>query len=120
MAREVQPGELMTEVSQGGAIRRLFGSNEFKLALTIVFVVVLTAIVDQNHTYWRDPQQSAEQIFRNAVLLGIVALGSALVIISGGIDLSVGSMIAFSGSVCAMIMLMMDPEGIEKSEFQPQ
>ena len=37
------------------------------------------------------------------------ALGAAIVIISGGIDLSSGSVIAFSGSVCASIMLALAP-----------
>ena len=32
---------------------------------------------------------------RNTVLLGIIALGAAVVIIAGGIDLSSGSMVAF-------------------------
>ena len=46
-------------------------------------------------------------------MLGIFALGSAVVIISGGIDLSTGSMIAFSASICAIIMLLIDPEGVQ-------
>ena len=42
-------------------------------------------------------------------LLGVFALGAAIVIISGGIDLSSGSVIAFSGSICASIMLVLAP-----------
>ncbi len=37
-------------------------------------------------------------------MLGIFAIGAAIVIISGGIDLSSGSMIAFGGSICCMII----------------
>ncbi len=42
-------------------------------------------------------------------MLGVFALGAAIVIISGGIDLSSGSVIALSGSVCASIMLALAP-----------
>ena len=55
---------------------------------------------------YRDkPLQNAQEILRQTSLLGVFALGAAIVIISGGIDLSSGSVIAFSGSVCASIML---------------
>lgn len=109
----------MSELERPRVVGRLWASNELKLAATIVFVVVLTALVDQNHSYWYDAWGSAEQILRNAVLLGIFALGSAVVIISGGIDLSTGSMIAFSGSICAMLMLYLDPQGMQKGNIAP-
>ncbi|HZU38164.1 MAG TPA: ABC transporter permease, partial [Gemmataceae bacterium] len=49
------------------------------------------------------------EIIRQTSLLGIFAIGSAIVIIAGGIDLSSGSVIAFSGSVFAALLLLMDP-----------
>lgn len=50
-------------------------------------------------------------ILRNNAAIGIVALGMTLVIISGGIDLSVGSMLVAIG---AMLMMLIDtgPKGI--------
>ena len=50
-------------------------------------------------------------ILRNNAAIGIVALGMTLVIISGGIDLSVGSMLVAVG---AMLMMLIDtgPKGI--------
>lgn len=49
--------------------------------------------------------------FRSLVLIlnqsavhGIVAVGMTFVILAGGIDLSVGSMLAFSGVVCALLV----------------
>jgi ribose/xylose/arabinose/galactoside ABC-type transport system permease subunit len=107
----------MTELGRPGALGRLWAANEAKLAITIVLVIVLTALVDRNHTYWNDPADSAEQVLRNAAMLGIYALGSAVVIISGGIDLSTGSMIAFSGSACAMIMTAIDPQGMQDGDL---
>lgn len=45
----------------------------------------------------------------NASLLGIFSLGAAIVIIVGGIDLSAGSMIAFSATIFACVCLAMAP-----------
>src|SRR5260370_17967076 len=42
-------------------------------------------------------------------MLGIFALGAAIVIRSGGIDVACGSGIAFSGSFCASLMLLLVP-----------
>src|SRR5947209_8554107 len=83
---------------------------EWGLVLAIATVVVLTALVDDRHNYWSNPGDSAVNILRQTAMLGIFALGAAVVIISGGIDLSAGSVIAFSGTVCAAIMLLLAPE----------
>src|SRR5881398_2336396 len=84
--------------------------NELALAAAIVVVVVVTATVDSNHSYLTQPGTSFRDIARNVSLLGIFALGAAVVIIAGGIDLSAGSMIAFSGTVCATTMMLLAPE----------
>src|SRR5436853_5171859 len=83
--------------------------NELALAAAIVVVVVVTATVDSNHSYLTQPGTSFQDIARNVALLGIFALGAAVVIIAGGIDLSAGSVIAFSGTVCAGILLTLAP-----------
>ena len=38
-------------------------------------------------------------------MLGIFAIGAGIVIIAGGIDLSSGSMIAFGGSICCVVVI---------------
>src|SRR5262245_20331913 len=80
--------------------------NELALVLSIVLVFVLTGLIDRNHTYFTNFQASFVIILRNTVLLGIIALGAAVVIISGGIDLSAGSMVAFSATTCALVMVL--------------
>ncbi len=84
-------------------------STELALLVAIVVVVIGTTIVDRNHSYYNSPGTSARDITRNLALLGIFALGAAVVIIAGGIDLSSGSVIAFSGTVCAGILLLLAP-----------
>src|SRR5205823_12464877 len=84
--------------------------NELALVVAILIVVAITAAVDSNHSYLTQPLTSFRDIARNVALLGIFALGAAVVIIGGGIDLSAGSVIAFSGTVCASTMMLLAPE----------
>jgi len=87
----------------------LLRPGEWALVLAIVLAIGLTALVDANHSYWDRPLESVRDIARNTALLGIFALGATVVIIAGGIDLSAGSMIALSGTVCATTMLALAP-----------
>ena len=90
--------------------------NELGLLAAIVVVWALTATFDSRHTYLRRPRPVAEEILRQTSMLGIFALGSAIVIIAGGIDLSSGSMIAFGGTTCALLMLLLAPEAMSKNK----
>jgi hypothetical protein len=95
----------------------LLRKGEWALVLAILVAVVATALIDANHSYWFRPFESLRDIARNAALLGIFALGATVVIIAGGIDLSAGSMIALSGTVCASTMLALAPA--EMMGFKP-
>jgi len=83
--------------------------TEWTLLAAILAVVALTILLDPKHVYLRIPQRSVREILRNTSLLGIFAIGSAIVIIAGGIDLSSGSVIAFSGTTFATLLLFMAP-----------
>jgi ribose/xylose/arabinose/galactoside ABC-type transport system permease subunit len=65
--------------------------SELGLLLAIIVVLMLTSIIDSQHTYWNNPVPSAVDILRQSSMLGIFAIGAAIVIIAGGIDLSSGS-----------------------------
>jgi ribose/xylose/arabinose/galactoside ABC-type transport system permease subunit len=95
---------------------RMLGHPEWGLAAAIVVVVILTALVDRQHIYWKDPRASAVDVLRQTAMLGIFSLGAAIVIISGGIDLSCGSMIAFSGTICATLMVLLAPEAMKNAQ----
>src|ERR1700757_2260436 len=84
--------------------------TEWGLLLAIVVVTGLATVLDTQHTYWVNPWPSAVDILRQTALLGIFTLGAAIVIIAGGIDLSSGSVIAFSGTICASLLVLMAPE----------
>ena len=96
-------------------LRLLFGRAEWGLLAAIVVVLLLTTLLDAQHNYWLKPRASAVNILRETAFLGIFALGAAIVIISGGIDLSSGSVIAFSGSICAMLMALLAPDALKNS-----
>ncbi|MER3501138.1 MAG: hypothetical protein IMHGJWDQ_002199 [Candidatus Fervidibacter sp.] len=79
--------------------RRVF--QEATLILAIVALVLLSA--------WRDPKflnaYNLQVIAREAALFGIMGIGETLVILTGGIDLSPGSLVALSGVVVAYLMV---------------
>ena len=81
--------------------------NELGLFIAILAVILVTLLFNQD--YVKEPTRNAKDILHQTALLGIFSLGAAIVIISGGIDLSSGSAIVFSGSVCALVMLTMAP-----------
>ena len=66
----------------------------------VVVVLVFFAIPPHSAVTLRD----AQVISTHAVIVGVCALGMTLVIMSGGIDLSVGSAIALVGVVVARVM----------------
>lgn len=83
--------------------------NELGLLVAIIAVVALTTWVSDS--YRKRPVQNAQEILRQTAMLGIFALGAATVIIAGGIDLSSGSVIAFSATACSSIILLLAPIG---------
>ena len=94
-------------------LRRLWSSVEFKLIVAWLLVVLATMALDTSYAYWNNSADSAQLILRRTVLLGFFAIGSAIIIISGGIDLSSGSVIAMSATVFGSLMMILDPVGFK-------
>ncbi len=94
----------------------LVGQNELGLVIATVAVLLGTTIFDSQRSYLIDPGGCLQEVLRQAGMLGIFALGAAVVIIAGGIDLSAGSVIAFSGTVCASTMVVLAPLAMRKAE----
>src|SRR6185503_4932814 len=104
------PAQLMSDSPARLGGRSLIPLNELALVLAIVVVFVATGLIDRTHTYFTSFESSFIIVLRNTVLLGIIALGAAVVIIAGGIDLSAGSMVAFSATTCALILVLFAEE----------
>jgi ribose/xylose/arabinose/galactoside ABC-type transport system permease subunit len=79
--------------------------NEWALIASIILVIAGTAALDRSHAYVRFPARVLQDNCRRLAPLGMLAIGSTVVIIAGGIDLSVGSMAAFSGTICGTLIL---------------
>lgn len=95
------------------ASKNIFRSQEVNLLIAIFLAIVAITFLDSNHNYWHKAGENTVQIIRQATLLGMFSLGAAIVIIAGGIDLSSGSVIAFSGTICAAVMLLIAPEAMQ-------
>ena len=93
-------------------------TNELALLVAIGCVVLFTLAVDSNRAYFNRPGESVQEISRQVAMLGIFALGAAVVIIAGGIDLSLGSTIATCGVSCAAIVLALTPQAYSPTMSQ--
>lgn len=71
--------------------------------ITIGGVVLLVAIVGAFHSSFLDPANLV-RVLNSTVILALLGAGSAIVIITRNIDVSVGSTLALSGIVGAMLM----------------
>ncbi len=89
------------------------GNPLFSTGMALAVMVILQTIAlgmdfSSFGEWWNAFCVNWINVLRNNATVGIVALGMTLVIISGGIDLAVGSMLAMSG---AFIMLFLDEGG---------
>ena len=83
--------------------RRLLGPAHVPLATTIALFVAMGAFGSFSYTGFFSAQVFLNLLIDNAFLC-IVAVGMTFVILSGGIDLSVGSVVALTTMVCAALV----------------
>jgi ribose transport system permease protein len=81
-------------------LKRIKGMREFSiLAIGIIFIILLSIV---------EPKfisgTNISNLIRQTAITGVIAIGMTFVIISGGIDLSVGSILAFTGVAVAVFM----------------
>lgn len=72
------------------------------LIILLILIIVSSVISDAFFT-----SRNITNLLRQVSGIGIVSLGMLLVILTGGIDLSVGSIVAFAGVVSAYFLLSM-------------
>ncbi len=98
------PTESTARLAPSGAafLRRIAGSREFSVVLVIAFICMLMPFTDARDTFFT--QRNTQNILRNVALVSVFAIGETLVILTGGIDLSLGSLIAFTGMVLALVV----------------
>lgn len=85
-------------------IGRLFKNNirQYGMVIALAFIMGLFQITTEGIMF--KPMNVTNLVLQNSYVL-ILAIGMLLIIITGGIDLSVGSVAAFVGAVCAVLMV---------------
>lgn len=91
------------------ASQSFWGRYRNECGLIIAIAVVLAITIKFDDSYRINTLQTITENLRQVALLGTFSLGVAIVIIAGGIDLSAGTMIAFTASVCALTTQALAP-----------
>jgi ribose transport system permease protein len=96
----------VTKTQAGIEGQRHFGLNirtgalvNYLLWIVLLLTVLIFALTTPHFFGWRN----AENVITQVSITGILAIGMTYVIISGGIDLSVGSVLGLSGVVAALL-----------------
>jgi len=85
--------------------RRTLGISiaKFRELGLLTFIIVLSLIVQLNNTSFLT-LENINDLMTNTAILSILSVGMMLVIITRGIDLSIGATLALSGMVSAMVV----------------
>lgn len=75
---------------------------EWGLAIGIVAVLLVVYALDRDHSFFQ--AYGLRTLLHRVALFGVLAVGAALVIIAGGIDLSTGAVVALSSVVSAKLL----------------
>ena len=84
-------------------LRRMTKSASFGIVMILLVMSAFLAFTSEQFF----TQDNLLSVFRQFSFIGIMAIGQCLVIITGGIDLSVGSIFAFAGVTSAFAMTKM-------------
>ncbi|MBU2668026.1 ABC transporter permease [Actinoplanes bogorensis] len=88
--------------------RRLLLGSATDITAILLVIVALFAILDFEAFF---TSANLINILINASLLIVMAVGATFVLITGGVDLSVGSVLVFSGVIAGKVMIAMGPQG---------
>lgn len=97
-----------TSTPAPGPARRLLGIQSFQIMLVLVVIyLIFTALAPQTFPGW----VNMRQVVQNVSILAILGIGMTYVIITSGIDLSIGSVLVFSGVIAAKAMTALGGDG---------
>ncbi|MEV8437769.1 multiple monosaccharide ABC transporter permease [Actinosynnema sp. NPDC051121] len=94
------------EAQQAGQPQRRFTINLRQSGIYIAFALIVVLFTVLTDGALLTPQNISNIIVQNSYVL-ILAIGMILVIIGGHIDLSVGSVVALTGAICAVLTVQM-------------
>ncbi len=87
-----------------GVWHRLVAKQEFWVTIAVVLIPIAMTLVEPSFrtAFWKE--ENFFNVTRNFAFIAIIALGQVAVMITGGIDLSVGSVLAVCGIVLGLLM----------------
>lgn len=88
--------------SPTSTLRAVVRAPEFGLVAAIAFALGVIYLLDKSGAFFSPA--SRESMLHQVALFGVLAVGAAVVIIAGGIDLSIGAVVALSSVVCARLL----------------
>ncbi|MDF2942461.1 MAG: transporter permease subunit, partial [Herbinix sp.] len=83
-----------------GNLKKITGSRE--MSLVFILIILSLFIELRNDTFLS--LSNLNDLITNAVMMSILAIGMMFVLLIGGIDISIGSTIAFSGMSVALLL----------------
>jgi ribose transport system permease protein len=87
-------------------LKRLVKLQAFQILIVLLIIVIVFSTLAPNNFA---NLSNFRQISQNAAILAVLGVGMTFVIITSGIDLSIGSVLVFSGVVSAKVMILMGP-----------
>jgi ribose/xylose/arabinose/galactoside ABC-type transport system permease subunit len=84
------------------AVARFFRAPEWGLVAGILAVLGVIYFLDRDRAFFQ--RYSLETLLHRVSLFGVLAVGAAVVIIAGGIDLSIGAVVALASVVSAKLL----------------
>jgi ribose transport system permease protein len=97
---EATPRPQRADRGGGSFIRRLLQTREFGVFLALVALLIVMRFLTPY--FWKT--DNVFNVLRGMSTIGIMAIGETMIIITGGIDLSVGSVLAASAMLTARLM----------------
>ncbi len=90
--------------SNHGLWERLIGGQAFWVTIAVILIPVAMTLFESSFSaaFWKE--ENFFNVSRNFAFIAIMALGQVAVMVAGGIDLSVGSVLAVSGIVLGLMM----------------
>src|SRR5215470_9299352 len=84
--------------------QRMVSNQAFWVTIAVFLIPLIMTVYEPSFkaAFWKE--DNFFNITRNFAFIAIMALGQVAVIITGGIDLSVGSVLAVSGIVLGILM----------------
>jgi ribose transport system permease protein len=90
------------------SLRQVLQVQSFQILLVLLVIfLIFAAMAPEVFPTWGN----VRQIIQNVSILGVLGIGMTFVIVTSGIDLSVGSNLVFSGVVAAKVMQSMGDTG---------